>query len=349
MLRDCVPNATTPQHICRVRREESAALIRARLAVGNAWADGEYLTIAARSSARSVTVCCGVDGPLSKIRGTDIWVLTVRVVNIDRSVIGLAIYSADSRMPIAAAVFRGRDAEPPVARSRALHGAVSLDSIQSRALGALRRVSVYLPPGWPLKRHRRAIYMADGGYLDRLAPVVDTLITQGKLPPFALIGVHAAPAAGDTARHDSEAREREYALLDPAHETFFVWEVPRWAEARFGLDSSRSSRAIWGVSNGAFFAIAMGLRHPERFGSVIAFSPAVRGPGAERITRGTHPPRFFILSGYLEPPFEGIAEEWLGWFATAAIEHHAARYVAGHDVTVWEQVFGDAAAWFLRR
>jgi S-formylglutathione hydrolase FrmB len=331
-----------------VRREESAALIRGRLAIGNAWAEGEYLTIAARSSAASVAVCCGVDGPLSRIRGTDLWVLTVRVVNIDRAIIGLAIYSADSRMPIAAAVFRGRNADPPAPRSRVLHGAVSLDSIRSRALGAHRRVSVYLPPGWPLKRQRRAIYMADGAYVDQLAPVVDTLITQGKLPPFALIGVHAAPATGDTARHDSNEREREYALLDPAHETFFVREVPRWAEIRFGLDSSRSSRAIWGVSNGGFFAIAMGLRHPDRFGSVIAFSPAVRGPGTERVTRAALP-RFFILSGYLEPPFESIADEWLRWFATSAIEHQAARYVAGHDVAAWEQVFGDAAAWFLRR
>ena len=350
LLQDCSPNATPRQRICRVRRDESAATIGERLRHGAAWAERGELTIAARSVAGGVSVCCGVQGPLSRIRGTDLWVLTVRIDNIDRSVVGLEIYEEGGNTPIGVAEFRGRQAAPRPLRSRQLHGSYLRDSIASEALGVARAVSVYLPPGWPLRGRRRAIYLADGRYVRDFAPLIDTLIAQGKLPPFALIGVHAAPAApGENASHDSEGREREYAFLDPRHERFFVVEVPRWAEERFRLDSTRASRAIWGVSNGGFFAIAMGLRHPDRFGHVIAFSPAGRGPGTETIAPGTPHPRFFILSGYLEEPFEKIAEEWLNWFADSAIEHESARYVAGHDPAIWEQCFGRAAAWFLDR
>lgn len=350
LLQDCSPEASPRQRICRVRRDESAATIGMRLARGAAWAERGELTIAARSVAGGVSVCCGVQGPLSRIRGTDLWVLTVRIDNIERSVVGLEIYEDGGTTPIGIAEFRGRHAAPPPLRSRRLLGSYARDSIASEALGAVRTVSVYLPPGWPLRGRRRAIYLADGRYVRDFAPIVDTLIAQGKLPSFALIGVHAAPAApGENASHDSQGREREYAFLDPRHERFFVFEVPRWAEERFRLDSTRASRAIWGVSNGGFFAIAMGLRHPDRFGHVIAFSPAGRGPGSETIAPDAPHPRFFVLSGYLEAPFERIAEEWLAWFAGAAIEHEVARYVAGHDPAIWEQSFGRAAAWFLDR
>jgi putative esterase len=348
LLTDCSASATPRQRICRVRRSLTPAEVRERLSRGAAWVERGELTIAAQSSAGSMQVCCGVQGPLSRIRGTDLWVLTVRIDNIDRSVLGLEIYPDSADRPIAVAVYRGRNAGPPPLRSRELHGSFVRDSIPSDALGASRTVSVYLPPGWPLRGPRRAIYLADGRYVAEFAGIVDTLILQGKLPPVALVGLHAAPRAGESdGSHDSQIREREYAFLEPAHEKFFVWEAPRWAESRFGLDSARSSRAIWGVSNGGFFAIAMGLRHPDRFGHVIAFSPAGRGPGTERIAPGSPHPRFFILSGYLEAPFERIAEEWLDWLAESAIEHEAARYVAGHDMAIWEQAFGKAAAWFL--
>lgn len=56
--------------------------------------------------------------------------------------------------------------------------------------------------------------------------------------------------------------EREYlADLDSAryaaHKRFFLDEVVRWAEARYGVSAEPADRVVFGVSNGASSAVAM--------------------------------------------------------------------------------------------
>src|SRR5207245_1375598 len=59
-----------------------------------------------------------------------------------------------------------------------------------------------------------------------------------------------------------------------AHEKFICDEVVPWAERELGASADRKDRALYGCSNGARFALEMGLRRPDLFGHVIAFSLA---------------------------------------------------------------------------
>ena len=58
-----------------------------------------------------------------------------------------------------------------------------------------------------------------------------------------------------------------------AHEHFFVEDVRRWTQARFGVALPADPTAVFGVSAGGELALAMGLRHPDLYGAVLSASP----------------------------------------------------------------------------
>src|SRR5215471_17133634 len=93
-----------------------------------------------------------------------------------------------------------------------------------------------------------------------------------------IIGVHRAS--------DETLRLHEYSpKFDPvrfaAHEKFFIEDVGSWARSRFGVSLPAESTAVFGVSAGAELALALGLRHSERYGAIFSASP---GGGYRRLT-----------------------------------------------------------------
>jgi enterochelin esterase-like enzyme len=133
------------------------------------------------------------------------------------------------------------------------------------------------------------LYLADGASVRRFAAVLEPGVVAGTTPAAVLVGVHSSvgPPADDP-------RMREYLPgLDSrrydAHERFFLDEVARWAQREVGVSADRELRAVGGCSNGAVLASALGCRHPDRFGGVVAFSlgvhpPLPSGPGRRGTT-----------------------------------------------------------------
>ena len=60
------------------------------------------------------------------------------------------------------------------------------------------------------------------------------------------------------------------------HESFLIKTVWQWFEQEFGLTLTRHRAGVFGYSCGGSFAVSMGIRHPELFGTVLAFSVAGR-------------------------------------------------------------------------
>src|SRR5262249_34613661 len=163
--------------------------------------------------------------------------------------------------------------------------------LASVALGGRRRVTTYLPPGHDRSRPSPVVYVCDGQSVKAFARVVEPLIAAGRVPPVALVGVHDGGYLGPSPKgaHDydgsKDLRAQEYIpSINPGrfadHETFFVKEVPAWAERRFGLSAVRKDRAVSGYSNGGRFAAEMAFRHPEVFGHAFCLSVARRAAGA---------------------------------------------------------------------
>src|SRR5262249_13123731 len=58
-----------------------------------------------------------------------------------------------------------------------------------------------------------------------------------------------------------------------AHERFFVNDVRRWVQTRFGVALHADRTAVFGVSASGELALAIGLRHPDVYGAIFCASP----------------------------------------------------------------------------
>jgi hypothetical protein len=91
----------------------------------------------------------------------------------------------------------------------------------------------------------------------------------GLVPATILIGVDSSPDA----RAEGYLPGANPQRFD-AHADFFANSVVDWARQELGVSAAPHSTAVFGVSNGATFAVAIGSLNPHKFGHVLAFSVA---------------------------------------------------------------------------
>jgi len=192
--------------------------------------------------------------------------------------------------------FNGPEARPRAPARRPIETA----TLKSNDLPQGRAVNVWLPPGHSASERYPVIYITDGA-----AQFGDELIAAmqvGRLPAMVVVGIEADQAERFAEYVDFP--QREGIPSDPArfaaHERFIIETVMPWAEARFGASTEPGSRIVAGFSNGADWAAAMALRHPDLFGRAIAMSPIMVSQYAIPDAPGA---RFDLSAGALEPPF----------------------------------------------
>jgi enterochelin esterase-like enzyme len=163
------------------------------------------------------------------------------------------------------------------------------------------------------------------------AHFIESLILERKICPLLLVDV----PPGRSGAGLCDLRAEEYVpTIKPErfarHEKFFCAEVLQWAERELGASDQRRDRAIYGCSNGACFALEMGLRHPDLFGHVIAFSLA----GARNLklpAAAPEPLRYYFAAGSWEPIFRDMTVD----VSTRLKRQHVAasftERVGGHD------------------
>lgn len=156
--------------------------------------------------------------------------------------------------------------------------------------GGGRQVTAYLPPVSP----EAVVFAGDGQRIAKWG----RLIEKAGIRSTMIVGVHGLP--------DEMQRLHEYSPgFEPerftAHESFFVDEVHRWTESRFGVALPPEKTAVFGVSAAGELALAHGLRHPRVYGAVFCASP---GGGYRPPAVMPSPlPRTYLVSGTQEPFF----------------------------------------------
>ncbi len=133
-----------------------------------------------------------------------------------------------------------------------------------------RPVTVYVPPYPP----EAIVFAGDGQMISQWGGLLEA----ADAPPAMIVGAHRLA--------DETLRLHEYSPgFDPerfaAHERFFVEEVGAWVRSRFGVTLPAERTAVCGVSASGELALALGLRHPDRYGAIFAASPGggYRPPG----------------------------------------------------------------------
>src|SRR3954451_17000683 len=125
-----------------------------------------------------------------------------------------------------------------------------------------RQVTVYVPPVLP----EAIVFAGDGQMISQWGRFLEA----ADVPSTMIVGAHRVA--------DETLRLHEYSpKFDPerfaAHERFFVEDVGAWVRSRFGLTLPAERTAVFGVSAGGELALAIGLRHPDRYGAVVSSSP----------------------------------------------------------------------------
>jgi enterochelin esterase-like enzyme len=320
------------------------------------WVDGDTATFFYRGEADQLSLVLGGETlHLQRLPDSDVWTLRVQRPDLERGLFTYALIPARKGQPapkpgerVTFHTWRGPKAPPAPDVVRELKGTERTASIESKALGEKRAVRVYLPPGHDKTRPYPVVYATDG----RLnADVLEPLITSGKVRPVIVV---ATSSGGYLGKRDGageydvrkDLRALEYIpRLDPdhfaKHERFFCEEVLAWAERELGASTERQDRAVFGCSNGARFAVEMGLRHPELFGNVFAFSVAgarqFEAPG-----RRERSPTYYLAAGTWEKAFHKMTADVAEKLKAGQAPVVLTSRVAGHDEAMWRDEFAAA-------
>jgi enterochelin esterase-like enzyme len=164
---------------------------------------------------------------------------------------------------------------PPVAQAQTPRGTVRERlTIDSKVLGRPVRYTVYLPYDYETSSRRYPVVYLLHGYTDddtgwlqfgEAHLLADEAIASRAIPPMILV----MPDAGTSwyvDNHDGSVR----------YETFFMEEFIPFIESRYRIRAEKRYRGLAGLSMGGFGSLVYGLRHPDKFAALAAFSAAVR-------------------------------------------------------------------------
>jgi enterochelin esterase-like enzyme len=320
-----------------------------------AWADGDEITFFHQEQADKVELDGGLYYPMKRLPDTDLWYLTLRIPSLSKAIISYTFLPYENDIPLVTDYvrhhWRGSEAPPPPKRPEVLAGSLQDYVLDSHILAEKRKLSVYIPPGYePAKSNVPVIYCADGQSLAGYAAILDPLIVAEDSPSVLLIGIHSA-ASSVPYSAGSDRRAQEYLpKFAPEkfelHERFVMQEVLGWAEKTLGAATRRAQRVIFGFSNGAAFAIAMGCRHSEQFGHVIAFSLGwVRG--LEENWALDQAPDHYLMAGIFEEGFNTTTARWAAKLERSGLKYQYVQRFCGHDAVAWQEEFPRAVSWLF--
>lgn len=259
--------------------------------------DGVLVTFLWRGESQAVRAYWGVDVPMTRLPGTDLWAGSEVFPADLRTIYCLAHDGADdapadasgagpthvdARNPVrlrfpadpddpedregwlSVLALPGAPDEPWAApRPGVPAGTITETTLASRALGGDRPVAVYRPAGVPTEG--LPVLVVFDGFLARrvlsIPAILDNLIAAGRIPPFAALFVSNFGATRD-------------ADLTPGEPiaAFATQELLSWAHRELGAGHDGRANVVAGVSRGGLAAAWLGLRCPEAFGGVIAQS-----------------------------------------------------------------------------
>lgn len=160
------------------------------------------------------------------------------------------------------------------------HGTVRLHDYASKALGRIRPLRVYTPPGYDKDPAATfpVLYLFHGSgdneatwtSFGRAHEIADNLLAQGKAKAMIIVMTdgHAVVGGGPEMR----GKNVEFFGKD------LLEDVMPFVEANYRTKNDPENRAIVGLSMGGGQSLTVGLNHLEKFAWVGGFSSAISNP-----------------------------------------------------------------------
>jgi len=158
------------------------------------------------------------------------------------------------------------------------HGAVSTVTYHSTALGIVRRLHVYTPPGYETSQQKYPVFYLLHGAGDsdhawtsvgRANFILDNLIAANKAKPMVVVmpaGHTRRTVAGVGGRTGTEEFVKD-----------FLTDVVPLVEKRYRVLTDRANTAIAGLSMGGNHTLHIGIPRLEKFGYIGVYSSGLLG------------------------------------------------------------------------
>lgn len=153
-------------------------------------------------------------------------------------------------------------------------------TIDSRVLGEVRRINVYMPPGYAASNDARlpVLYMPDGGMDEdflHIAGLVQVSVGNGTMRPFLLVGIENTARRRDLTGPTTNAEDEKIAPVvggSAAFRQFIRSELMPAVTARY---RTTGESAIIGESLAGLFIVETLFLEPDLFDTYIAFDPSL--------------------------------------------------------------------------
>ena len=180
--------------------------------------------------------------------------------------------------------------------NHALAGRGVQDSYQSAALGRKVNFTVYLPDDYAkMTRKFPAVYLlhglggAENEWLENGAlKAVDIMVKQRSLSPMLAI----MPSFGAQSWWIDGATDKA--------ETALMQELIPYVESKYKVDSGRAARSVAGWSMGAYGALNLALKYPDRFCAAAVIAPEIYDPLPSESSAIRRMPQF-MRNGAFDP------------------------------------------------
>lgn len=153
------------------------------------------------------------------------------------------------------------------------HGVVEIVNYWSSSLGIMRRMHVYLPPGYrDMIEKLPVLYLLHGGgdcdgawtTVGKANTILDNLYAGGKTAPMIVVMPDGHPPGPSSMRE-----------IVPGGDNFardFLNDVVPYIEKHYNVSSEPSDRALSGLSMGGLQTMNIAIFNPEMFGYVLPLS-----------------------------------------------------------------------------
>lgn len=226
------------------------------------------------------------------------------------------------------------------------HGTLHRHTVASAVAGREYSFQLYTPPGYdPRAAQSYPVVILFHGYGDdetawaengRAHLIADNLIAAGKMKPAVIVMPHGHPIPFPL-DHVEEYFPENLAAM----ERVVTEELLPFVERNYRVSTAPADRAIVGLSMGGGHALGIGLKHPELFSQVGAFSAAVPTgdpltffPAAAKPGDPLRPRLLWIGIGRDDFLLERN-ETFRAWLAQRDVNFTYALTDGGHEWTNW--------------
>lgn len=226
------------------------------------------------------------------------------------------------------------------------HGTVEINYQKSKVLqGETRWIWIYTPPGYIASNKRYPVLYLFHGSNDTAGGwvlaghanfVLDNLIAEKKAEPMIVVMPfgHAVPFGSP--------REVQAKNVD-LYEQYILQDVMPHVNGKYRTQTTRAKTAIAGLSMGGGQSLMIGMRHPDLFSAIGAFSAAVPQDVAPYLAslKKTNPLIWFACGK--EDSLFGRSEELSAKLKAAGVYHTWRPTAGNHTYTYWRQYLAEFA------